>query len=198
MNNPVNKNSIVLAIIALFLICSANSTVSAQTNPEQIDVKSLRIVHYANIESFATITWLNSAQTFSSLDERTGYQLAFMNTVIYFPATLNSNGFGSSVSVGFSGSDFRARFYVTSADSSPIVLRPTILRKKEVVKISGTTDVRGRVEVVDQRTLPYRVIAVDNDVRLTGNYTAEFTQGRPRAQRSVRYQSIVYDLKQDL
>ena len=153
------------------------------------------------MESSATMTWLNSTQTLSSLDGWAGYNIPFINTVIAFPATLNSNGFGSSVSISTApggGGDFRIRFYVTFADSSPIVLRPTILRKKSEIKIIGTTDVRGRVEVIDQKTLPYRIIAIDNDIRLTGNYTAEFQQSHGGTRRTARYRSIVYDLTQNL
>lgn len=179
------------------LIVFIGTTAFAQ-QPEQIDIQSLKIVH-VGFESEGTIIYRNSSHSLMTFRGWANYRLPFMNAVSSLPNTLTSNGFGNFSLITSSsggGGDYRFQFYLTSSESTPIILRPTILRKKRVITVNGATAIAGRVEVIDQRTLPHRVIAVDNDFELKGNFQVEFTQNHAATQRSVTYQGITYNLVQ--
>lgn len=165
---------------------------------EQIDVKSLRIFHSGN-EFEASVTYVNAAQNTVTFNGWTNFGLSFINGTAKIPLVLNTDGFdnfGIVSSAPGGGGDFRFRFYVSASDSAPIALRPWILRKRNPLVLTGAAAVRARVELVDQRTLPSKVIAADTDIVLTGGYRAEFTQCAACAVRTARYQSIDFNFIQ--
>jgi len=193
----MKKHPLVSIVLALALVVLTALTSFAQ-QPEQIDIQSLKIVH-GGIQTEATISYKNSAQSLVSFTGWANYSLPYTSGGIRLPNTLSSNGFanfGIVSSAPGGGGDYRLRFYLSSSESDPIVLRPTILRKRREIVATGTTIIRGRVEVIDQRTLPNKIIAVDNNFELTGNFRAVFTQPHGGTQRFVIYQGIIYNLVQ--
>ncbi len=186
------KKNLLIVNVAIVLIFLVASNIPAQTAPERIDVVSLQVSYVNLIDPEVKIIYRNSAQSLI-----TGYGF-IADTVPYhgtYPlgTILNSNSFGNFGSVEV-GTNFFFRFTLTSSESDPIVLRPTILRKKRFFILRGSTVLRGKMEIIDRRPNPDQIIAVDEDFELSGNYAAEFYQSRNGNQRTATYSSLIYAL----
>ena len=188
----MNKFSHRLIMLALFLVCSANLRVSAQQPPEQIDVVSLRISHNDMIDSEAKITYRNSAQSLITAYGFIGNVLP--NGSYSFGTTLSTISFTNVGNVE-TGVFIRFRFILTAVESEPIIIRPTVARKKRYFTLGGATVLRGRLEVFDTNPNHYGLIAVDNDFELKGYYKAGLFQNFG-VQRTAKLDSLMYELNQ--
>lgn len=170
--------------------------ISAQ-QPETIDVKTYTIYKEANWTSaYFVLTAVNSSGetvTYSGAGNYIAYPMMSCSPC-NMPNTFSSNGFFSeSFGVSYNWAfDSSARLYVTSVETEPIVLSPTILRKRQKITKEGAVSVRGRFEV----NVPGRIVAFDNDVNLTGTYSATFNQVNYLPGRKIFYTGISYNLKQ--
>jgi hypothetical protein len=182
------KKKIVFLILGL--IFSAHA-ISAQ-QPESIDVKSYTIYKEANwTDAQFTLTATNSSGATVTYSGTGNYTIGSLMSCspCNMPNTFSSNGFFSAVSFNWAF-DSPVQFQIASVESAPIVLRPTVLRKKQRFNVDGAVAIRGRIEI---RT-PGGITAVDNDVNLTGNYSAEFLQNYFLDGRRVQYSKINYNL----
>lgn len=186
----MNKLSRRSAAFALFLICLAGLDASAQ-QPEQIDVVSLRISHNNSVDSEAKITYRNSAQSLITIYGSVGNVVPYATPNV-FGRILSTVSFINAGNVE-TGPTVQFRFILTAVESEPIILRPTILRRKRYFTLGGATVLRGRLEVFDRNPNVYRVVAVDDDFELKGFYKAGFFQnlGAPR---TAKFDSLVYEL----
>lgn len=110
------------------------------------------------------------------------------------PNVFTSNGFFTEpFGVRFiAGFETPVEFHVTSIEAEPIILRPTILRKKPLIVREGAVSVKGRIEVKSAGV----TIAVDNSVDLAGTYSTEFTPVNNADGRKVSFAIINYFLTQ--
>lgn len=169
---------------------------AAQT-PEAIDVQSCEINK--------RVHWTVAKYVMNARDA-SGALVEFVGTGNYtvsplmscnpcsLPSLFDSNGFFTEP-FGFSfvaAFDTPVRFYVTSVETEPIVLRPTILRKQRIINREGAVSVKGRVEV----RAGDKVIAVDDTVELRGTYAAEFAQQNALDGRKMQFAIISYYLNQ--
>lgn len=112
------------------------------------------------------------------------------------PNTFSSNGF-FSLPFGFrfiAGFDTPVDFHVTDVSAEPIILHPTILRKRQLIVRKGAVTVKGRIEVWSSGML----LAVDNSIDLSGSYSAEFVPVNNADGRKVAFSIISYTLNQNL
>ena len=184
-----------LVFLILGLLFSAQM-ISAQ-QPEVIDVKSYTIYKEANWTSAQfNMTAVNSSGSPVSYGGTGNYVIpALMScSPCNLPNAFNTNGFFSSgAGVSFNWAfDSPVQLIVTSVETEPIVLRPTISRKKQRIKTSGAVSVRGRLEIRS----PAGLLAVDNDVNLAGTYSTEFIPLISLPGRKIMYTSISYTLHQ--
>jgi hypothetical protein len=187
------KNRIIFFFCALLLSAQA---FSAQA-PQVIDVQSYEI----NKKVYWTV-----AKYIMLARDSSGAPIEFVGTGNYtvsplmscdpcsLPNVFSSNGFftepyGFSFTAGF---DTPVRFIVSEVDTEPIELRPTVLRKRRVIAREGAVRVKGRVEVRAGDT----IVAVDNDVYLTGTYAAEFAAQNALDGRKIQFAIISYNLRQ--
>ncbi len=91
------------------------------------------------------------------------------------PKLFNTNVFENPISTQISQSNIFINFYLDSSYSSPIYFGNLIFSRKSNFSIGGSTELKGKLEIVDLGLPPAnRIIAFDNDVELTGRYTMGF------------------------
>lgn len=168
-----------------------------RAQPEVIDVQSYEIHKkvYWTVAKFV----MKARDSSGSLVEYVGTGNYLVSPLMScnpcnLPNVFSSNGFftepfGVTFVAGF---DTPVQFHVTEVEAAPIVLRPTILRKKQLIVREGAVNVKGRIEVREQNT----IIAVDNDVYLTGTYSAEFKPVNNADGRKISFAIINYYLSQ--
>lgn len=182
-------------LLTLIFVCG--STAFAQ-NPAQIDVQTLTVtMKRAWTDALFNVTASNSAQTevlYGGVGSFAIFQLQECMPC-KLPNTFTSNGFQIH-GFGFSfrwQSESYANFYVTSIESDPVVLRPTIRRKPNTFSVNGKTRIRGRLEF---RNINNIVVITDNDIVLEGSYTAKFSNNLNLDGRKVEFSEITYTLNQ--
>lgn len=187
-----------MKIKAFFIILGLlflTSTIRAQ--PEVIDVISYEIHKkvYWTVAKFV----VKARDSSGTLVEYVGTGNYTVNPLMNcnpcnLPNVFSSNGFFTEpFGVKFiHGFDTPVEFHVTSIETEPIVLRPTILRKKQLIIREGAVSVKGRIEIKSADV----TIAVDNSVDLAGTYSTEFTPLINADGRKIQFAIINYYLSQ--
>ncbi len=114
------------------------------------------------------------------------------------PQLYNTMVFANPISVQIGQTSTIVKFYLTTAESSPLYLNARVFSRKGDFRASGPSILRGRIEVIDTSVAPNRIVAVDNDVSFEGGYSVLFwkpyiaTSGR----KLTDFKAVVYDLTQ--
>lgn len=187
-----------MKIKAFFLILGLLfSPTAVRAQPEVIDVKTYEIHKkiYWTVAKFV-MTARDSSGTLVEYVGTGNYTVAPLMSCnsCSLPNVFSSNGFFTEpFGVKFiAGFDTPVEFHVTSIEAEPIVLRPTILRKKSLIVREGAVSVKGRIEVKSAGV----TIAVDNSVDLAGTYSAEFVPLSNADGRKIQFTIINYSLSQ--
>jgi hypothetical protein len=185
------KKKMFFLTLALLL---STQMISAQ-QPEVIDVKTYTIYkEFSWSSAHFVMTAENSSGSLVTYSGTGNYTIgSLMNcSPCNMPNTFSSNGFFSeSFGVSYNWAfDSPVQFRITSVEAEPIVLRPTILRKKRRFNVDGSVSVRGKIEI----RAPGTILAVDNDVNLAGTYSAQFTPLNFLDGRKIQYTKINYTL----
>ncbi|MDQ3798658.1 MAG: hypothetical protein M3384_04350 [Acidobacteriota bacterium] len=195
----------VAVLAALTAIALFNVAAFAQANePAKIEIKSLMIrkIFQRTPEGFLTYRTMQGADvTFAGRASQV--RLPYMDSSSFpFPASLTTvlSEFDRIYESKSSGETFlpHVRFYIDSMESEPINLRPTILRKRDEITVTGKVRMRGKAEIYEERIpgVPWLPVAADDDFDLVGTYTASFRQFAARDRRAVLFQFITYNLTQ--
>ncbi len=182
-----------LTILFIFGVFTIGT--SAASVPDQIDVRSMHITYSAN----ASDAWVNlTAHRTNGLQVVYGglgsVGLSHLNACYpcQIPSTFSSNGFQAGLQFNW-GMDKTAYFFIDSATSDPIVVSPRYTWKRRNIAIGGRTLLHGRIEIRDQNT----IIAIDPDVTLNGNFSAQFFQtDLSTMRRAIQFTQIDYELDQ--
>lgn len=184
--------------LLIALLVAASALISAAQTPEQIDVKFMEFskVGSSGATSFK-MTAADSAQNtlnYQSADSAALGIIQFSTACpCYVPGVYNTNIFPAQIIAGLGETAGRIRFYITSSVSSPIFLNQRVLSKKKDFLMNGTTELRGRIEV---RNNADNIVAVDNDVVLTGSYSVLYWKPylMPSGRKATDFKSLVYSL----
>lgn len=165
---------------------------------EVIDVKTMIISQNAGTGTTSfNLTTANSSNqqvVYSSGDSSAlSTYAAFDCNPCNLSSILSTNGFGKG---GFRANLGQNSGQVIVTFSNPpssdnIVLRPTLTRRKNSLQFQGSTQLSiSKIEVTNMNG---QVIAIDNDVILTGAFTANFWQnGSAYSRRTFGFQNITF------
>lgn len=185
----------------VFSILFAASVAFAQ---EQIDVRSLSITKSG---SAAPIKF--DLKAVNSSQQPVNYFIqdsAAIEGIIPYtrcnpcspPQVFNTNVFPNPISVQInSQSSTLIYFYLTSSESTPAYLGSRLFSRKREFFVSGSTKLKGRIEIVDEGTPGgRRVVAFDNDVELEGRYSIGFFKPTisPSGKKLTDFKSVEYVL----
>lgn len=189
----MTKSTIFILAVLVAAFAFGNFSAAAQT-PEQIEVKSLQITYRRfQTDTFFSLKTINAAKNEVEYSGVGSYSLGLFNcTPCNFVATFNTNLFARPDAFAFRwGFDKFVNFYLTETASAPVVLRPTISRRRKTFSVKGASKIKGRVEITNERGV---VIAEDKNVQLDGGYTVDFFQNSLHDGRKVEFSEIRYSL----
>lgn len=178
---------------ALFAAFACGGFSARAQTPELVDVQSLNITfHRYDTDTFFSMKVLNGARSEIVYGGAGSYSLPLFNcTPCNFVSTFKTNLFADPNFEFRWGFDKFVRFYLTETESAPVAVRPTIPRKRKFFSLKGSSKIKGRVEIRDERGV---VIAEDKNVQLEGGYTVDFFQNSLHDGRKVEFSEIRYSL----
>lgn len=179
-----------LIIFMLTVLCFG-SLASAQA-PKRIDIRSVTIEHRVN--------WDTSIVLIKAVDED-GIELTYGGQANYIlnlyecrpcsmPTSFGTNNF-NNFQLDF-GQDTHGNFSLLTGQSDLLTIPATILRKPATFSRTGAASFQAKFAYSDLHGL----LAYDDDVELSGTYTAEFGHVPIYDGHRISFHKIFYDLRQ--